>query len=457
MSGGVYGGDEVGALVFDPGHFSMRVGYAGEDCPKSEIPSVVGVSNAADKKSDGAMDVDLKPGEAVAAGKKKYHIDTVAVNFAKAGMEVSNYMRDGMIDNWDVFEKVLDYAYVKVIKSESDNHPVLFSEAAWNTKAKREKLAEIMFEKYKVPAFFLSKNAVLAAFANGRSTGLVVDSGATHTSAIPVHDGYVLQQAIVKTPLGGDFMSVQCKQFLDEQLKNKGGIVPTYQVACKSPSVLLHLIRTTSNDLHFTAKEEVGCGESPKFTRRSNLPSVTKSWQDYVTKQLVQDFQASALQVSDVPFDEESLANTPKVSYEFPNGYNNEYGVERFRIPEMMFDPSLLKGQQAQSMLGVAHEVTTAVGMCDVDLRPALYSSVIVTGGNSLISGFNERLNRDLSLKTPANMRFKLIAANGTQERRFGSWIGGSILASLGSFQQMWISKAEFEESGKAQVDRKCP
>ena len=95
--------------------------------------------------------------------------------------------------------------------------------------------------------------------------------------------------------------------------------------------------------------------------------------------------------------------------------------------------------------------------MCDVDLRPALYGSVIVTGGNSLISGFNERLNRDLSMKTPANMRFKLIAANGAQERRFGSWIGGSILASLGSFQQMWISKAEYEESGKSQVDRKCP
>ena len=43
------------------------------------------------------------------------------------------------------------------------------------------------------------------------------------------------------------------------------------------------------------------------------------------------------------------------------------------------------------------------------------------------------------------------------QERRFGSWIGGSILASLGSFQQMWISKHEYEENGKSQVDRKCP
>ncbi len=95
--------------------------------------------------------------------------------------------------------------------------------------------------------------------------------------------------------------------------------------------------------------------------------------------------------------------------------------------------------------------------MCDIDLRPSLYGSVVVTGGNSLLQGFTERLSKDLSCKTPTNMRFKLIAANTPSERRFGAWIGGSILASLGSFQQMWISKQEYEEGGKAQVDRKCP
>jgi len=71
-----------------------------------------------------------------------------------------------------------------------------------------------MFEKYSVPAYFLVKNAVLAAFANGRATGIVVDSGATHTSAVPVQDGFVLTQAIVKSPLGGDYISMQCRQFL---------------------------------------------------------------------------------------------------------------------------------------------------------------------------------------------------------------------------------------------------
>ena len=87
-----------------------------------------------------------------------------------------------------------------------------------------------MFEKYNVPAFFLCKNAVLSAFANGRSTGLVIDSGATHTSAVPVHDGFVLQQAIVRSPLAGDFMSRQCLEFFMEQ---EIDMVPAYMIATK--------------------------------------------------------------------------------------------------------------------------------------------------------------------------------------------------------------------------------
>jgi actin-related protein len=232
MSGGVYGGDEVGSLVFDPGHFSLRVGYAGEDCPKSEIPSVVGISeNTNDNAKSEAMEIDGKPIDTSNITKKKFHIDTVGLHFPKKGMDVSTYIKDGMIDNWEMFEQLLDYSYDKVIKSESEQHPVLFSEAPWNQKQRREKLTEIMFEKYNVPAFFLVKNAVLSAFANGRSTGIVLDSGATHTSAIPIHEGYVLQNAIVKSPLAGDFMTMQCRQLLAD----KGiDIIPSYMIAGKT-------------------------------------------------------------------------------------------------------------------------------------------------------------------------------------------------------------------------------
>ena len=61
---------------------------------------------------------------------KKYHIDTVGLHYPKKGMDVSTYIKDGMIEDWDMFEQILDYSYAKVIKSESEYHPVLFSEPA---------------------------------------------------------------------------------------------------------------------------------------------------------------------------------------------------------------------------------------------------------------------------------------------------------------------------------------
>uniref|UniRef100_A0A224YQK8 Actin-like protein 6B n=1 Tax=Rhipicephalus zambeziensis TaxID=60191 RepID=A0A224YQK8_9ACAR len=431
MSGGVYGGDEVGALVFDFGHYSVRAGYAGEDSPKAEIPSTVGVIE--ELLADGPDTETKDLGASAPAPQKKYFIDTTSIHVARANMDTATFLKDGMVEDWDLFEKVLDYTYSRHVKSEPHLHPVLMSEASWNARTKREKLTEIMFEKYSVPAFFLVKNAVLAAFANGRSTGIVVDSGASQTSAVPVHDGYVLTQAVVKSPLAGDFVTMQCKQFLEEQGVD---IVPTYMLA---------------------GKEAVKEGETPKWTKKNNLPEVTKSWHNYMVKEVIQDFQSSVLQVLDSPYDKETVENMPTVHYEFPNGYNQDFGSERFLIPESLFDPSTIKSAPGQTMMGVAQVVTTSVGMCDIDIRPSLYGSVTITGGNTLLQGFTERLNRDLSAKTPPSMRLKIISTNGTAERRFGAWIGGSILASLGTFQQMWISKQEYDEGGKSQVERKCP
>lgn len=109
-----------------------------------------------------------------------------------SGLELNSFLKDGMIDNWPMFDAFLDFVYKKCLRATSMDHPILFSEPPWNVPAKREELAELMFEKYRVPALYLAKNASLAAFANGRPTCLVVDSGATHTSAVPVHDGYFL-------------------------------------------------------------------------------------------------------------------------------------------------------------------------------------------------------------------------------------------------------------------------
>ena len=114
--------------------------------------------------------------------------------------------------------------------------------------------------------------------------------------------------------------------------------------------------------LFFPGKEEVKEGEDAKWTKKKDLPEVTKSWHDCMVKEVIQDFQHAVLQVSDTQYDEDVASNIPQVSYEFPNGYHNEFGVERFKIAEALFDPNKIRVPNANAMLSMAHVLTTSVG-----------------------------------------------------------------------------------------------
>ncbi|KAK6046450.1 Actin [Cooperia oncophora] len=168
-------------------------------------------------------------------------------------------------------------------------------------------------------------------------------------------------------------------------------------------------------------KEEVNENEPPRWTKKKGLPEVTESYDKFMKKQ--------------------------------------EFLAERIKVPESLFDLKYLRNMPAtqSTLLNVTQIATTAAGMCDIDIRPTLYSGLMVAGGNSLILGFTERLNHDLAHKCPPTIKLRVTAAPTPMERRFGAWIGGSILGSLGSFQQMWIAKSEYEETGRTIVENRCP
>jgi actin-related protein len=91
----------------------------------------------------------------------------------------------------------------------------------------------------------------------------------------------------------------------------------------------------------------------------------------------------------------------------------------------------------------IPHIAVAALRRADVDVQRDVFANVVVTGGTSVLPGFSERLAHELrDACAPQTFKLKLIAAGFAAERRFSVWIGGSILASLGTFQQLWISKA---------------
>ncbi|KIH62224.1 Actin, partial [Ancylostoma duodenale] len=404
--------DEVSGVVFDAGSHSFRVGFAGEEYPKGDIPSYVAVQEV---EPDG--DVEMKEGaepDKNIKKKRNIFIGTTKIIVPRAKTTIQNFMKDGMIEDWDMFENLLDYSYNEVLHSEAQYHPALFTESAWNDKAKRERLTELMFEKYNIPAFFLCKNAVLTAFANGRTSGLVVDSGATHTSAVPVYDGYAVTHAVVRSPIGGDVISEQLQYMLEEQNIE---VVPTYKIGGKAS------VTYTALPFQFQIKEwclssfflqeEVNENEAPRWTKKKNLPEVTESYDKFMKKQILEDMAISILQLCDTPLDAEYAEKLPSAPYSFPNGFTKEFLAERIKVPEGLFDLKYLRNIPASqsTLLNVTQIATTAAGMCDIDIRPTLYSGLMVTGGNSLILGFTERLNHDLAHKCPpvSNLFYKYI------------------------------------------------
>ncbi|GAX83114.1 hypothetical protein CEUSTIGMA_g10540.t1 [Chlamydomonas eustigma] len=192
-------------------------------------------------------------------------------------------------------------------------------------------------------------------------------------------------------------------------------------------------------------------------------PSILPSFKTYQIDQISGDIKESICRVSDQLFDDSVNSNIPTVSYELPDGQEIHVGTDRFKAPELLFQPSLLSSYPGVKLTGkgtpasLQSLVLDSIASCDVDVRKELYASVVLTGGTSLLSGLRDRLEKELVVAGPQAAKIKVSMPINTQERRFSVWIGGSILSSLGSFQQMWMSKKEYEEAGASLIHRKAP
>eukprot|EP01120_Amphizonella_sp_Union-15-10_P014877 TRINITY_DN7405_c0_g1_i1.p1 TRINITY_DN7405_c0_g1~~TRINITY_DN7405_c0_g1_i1.p1 ORF type:complete len:335 (-),score=47.22 TRINITY_DN7405_c0_g1_i1:24-1028(-) len=333
-------------------------------------------------------------------------------------------------------EEIWDHTFRYCLRIDPKEHPILLSEPSFNTGFCRERTTEIMFEKYEAPALFISKNAVLTSFACGRATSLVLDSGGGMTCAVPVHDGFALTKGIVKSSLAGNRLTdIYYRILQEEQIR----IQPSFTIT----------------------KKEIKPGQFQISVKE--FPGTTSSFYEFSVKKVINDLKETACRVSENPYDEENLGNVATIPYELPDGSSIEVGRDRFKIPELMFNPKLIQDKHLSEYHGLyrkgVHEmVYESIFACDGDLKRELFNNVIVTGGNSLFKGFPERLQKELVTLAPSQMaKFKPIVPPSSPERRFSVWIGGSILASLGSFHQMWISKQEYEEQGRTVVERKCP
>jgi len=432
----MFGGDEVSAIVMDMGSSCTKSGYAGEDCPKFVIPSSVGIMAGEESAAQEGP------------SKRTFHVGTNALSVPRAGMTVDGALRDGIVHDWDAAEALMEHSLKNCLGCDPTDHPLLMAEPSFNPTANLLKLTEIAFEKFNIPALFLSKNAVLAAFAAGRGTAMVLDVGGGVSCAAAVHDGYVLSKPLKKSPLGGDLLT---------------------ELALKAVS------------LHDPVPPI-----QPVYCVKRNLadqPVAHSSYHKYTQLQVLREVKECVCRCNMYPPTAEYPLNTDSWEHELPDRSTLDTAWERFHLPELFFQPTLLKSpvpgaapppwltsssappagaaelaNMVPEMVGLPEMVADSIRSCDTDTRRELWGSVVVCGGGSLLPGLTDRLHWRLNQLVPQmSMKVKLIAPTTPQERRFAVWIGGSILASLGSFQQLWMSKAEYEEQGAQGILRKCP
>ncbi|KAK0115639.1 NuA4 histone acetyltransferase subunit [Cadophora gregata] len=452
----VYGGDEVSAIILDPGYSSVRAGFAGEDSPKSFLNSHYGVLDSG-----------------------KFVFGDDAIHNPLSHLEIRNPMsKEGIVEDWDTATQLWEYAITSRLTSfkqadprtnglnddvkdmdvqmegVEDNekpleeHPLLMTETAWNTVKNREKAIEIAMESWGCPAFWLARNSVMAAFGGGKATALVIDVGASTASVLGIHDGLILKKSVQRSHLGGNWLSSQLRAMFNSQ-DPKIELVPHFMVSSKTA---------------------VDAGAPAQAVFRKYDKTATDSFRALEEERVLTEFKESVVQTWSGPgrlnmqnqtggSNLDFARSQPGRVFEMPDGYNQMWGVERFQVAEGLWDakaalsvPGEAAVTQSQTIIDM---IKASIGAVDVDLRGHLLANIIVTGGTTLINGFGDRLNNELMNAYPGT-RIKVQAAGLTTERRFGSWIGGSILGSLGTFHQMWISKAEYAEFGSSVVEKRC-
>ncbi|EAU84581.1 brg1-associated factor b [Coprinopsis cinerea okayama7 len=433
-----YGGDEVSALVIDIGTSSLRAGYAGDDTPKAIIPTSYGYIPAP-PEADVPMGDGTGNGEQGSAtnaneGSRKFAQMFLGQNgpsMWRPGMEIGNPLVDGLIQDFNPITPLIRNALEDVLRVDATEHPILVTEPTWNTPANRERMAEIMFEEFQVPAFYIANTGVLNAFAAGKGSALVIDIGQSMASVTPVVDGFVLRKGLAYTPLPR-FIHALSKNLLINQTPVRPGIElwPHQLIATKSP---------------------VDIGQQPIFTlRQDRLAQTTESWRLWAEAKEVDEWIQTVAAVSEQGWNDQLMARSLPKQYEFPTGYAANFGPERYQIGEHLFLPNNNNPNQPKTIPAL---VTESLRACDPELRQVLMGNIVLTGGGSLFTGLADRLNAEMSRTFPHT---KIHAPGNPVERRYGGWLGGSILASLGTFHQLWISKEEWQEHGKAIVGQRC-
>jgi actin-related protein len=380
------------AVIIDNGSGMIKAGFSSDKLPRVIIPNVVGRPQSSMLKNTS--------GSTAAAGEQELYVAQAALD-KRAVLKLTYPVAHGIVEDWESMEKIWENMYLN-LRTKPEEHPALVTEAAMNPKVNREKLVQILFESFDVPACYVAVQAILSLFSSGRTTGCVLDSGDGVTHTVPVYEGYAIRHAVNRLNIAGRDVT----EYLGTLINKSKGLI----------SFASSAERQIMRDL-----KEKHC-----YIRT-----------DIQTLNQFGEFSA------------EEETKGEELAYELPDGQHLYVGEELWRAPEILFHPSLV----GKDLEGIHKLLNKSITQCDIDLRRPLYENILLSGGTTLIKNVDVRLKNELVSLVPEKMKVNVKAFD---DRYYSVFVGGAVLASLPTFDDAWIYADEYDESGASIVHRKC-
>lgn len=382
-------------VVCDNGTGFVKCGFGGSNFPTAIFPSVVGrpILRAEERIGDVAVK-DINVGDEAAA------LRTI--------LQMSYPMENGIVRNWEDMHHLWDYTFNEKLKIDPKDCKILLTEPPMNPKKNREKMCEVMFEKYGFESVYIAIQAVLILYAQGLLTGVVVDSGDGVTHIVPVFDGFALPHLTRRLDVAGRDVTRRLIKLL--------------------------LLRGYA------------------FNRTADFETIR------------QMKEALCYVGYDIDL-ENRLADETTVlveSYTLPDGRVIKVGSERFQAPECLFQPELVDVESP----GIAELLFNTIQAADIDTRTELYKHIVLSGGTSMYPGLPSRLEKEVKqlylqkvLKGDTSRldKFKL-RIEDPPRRKHMVFLGGAVLADImKNKSEFWINKKDYEEMGVRCVDKLGP
>ena len=368
------------SVIIDNGTNTIKAGFSDDDMPRVVIPTVLGrptsntgvVEEEDDKNNE---QIDIFVGEE-------------ALN--KGGiLQLCRPITKGEITDMKTMELIWKHIFYNELLTETKTHSVIVTEAPFAKYENKKNMAEALFEHLGVESLYITNTSTLSLYANGKTTGTVVDIGYQTTSFVPIYEGFILNHAVTHVDTGGKDLTDYFCQIIGQRQGND------------------------------------------KFTNEGQKSMINELKEKIC--EVAEDYDSQV---------KKCLDSKTIETHVLPDGSKVQISQEKYQCPELLFQPQFFQ----KDHFGLHEQTFKSIKRCDEDIEKDLFQNVILCGGSSLFLKIRKKFEKELQSLAPTGKTVKVIAP---PERKYSAWLGGAILSSMEKFKNaMFVSKKEYNEVG---------